>query len=62
MNVLVNAWNAAPVILDVGGRTDGYIIPPSGEGGLKFGSGLHKFASADAAPAVSFTPFVISKV
>lgn len=42
------AWEAAPVILDVGGKTDGYIIPPSGEGGLKFGSGLHKFASADA--------------
>jgi sarcosine oxidase len=45
---LAAAWAAAPVILDVGGRTDGYIIPPSGEGGLKFGSGLHKFASADA--------------
>lgn len=45
---LVQAWNEAPVILDVGGKTDGYIIPPSGEGGLKFGSGLHKFASADA--------------
>jgi sarcosine oxidase len=42
------AWEAAPVILDVGGKTDGYIIPPSGQGGLKFGSGLHKFASADA--------------
>lgn len=41
-------WEAAPVILDVGGTTDGYIIPPSGEGGLKFGSGLHKFASPDA--------------
>ncbi|MGN6767078.1 MAG: NAD(P)/FAD-dependent oxidoreductase [Rhizobiaceae bacterium] len=45
---LTAAWAAAPVILDVGGRTDGYIIPPSGEGGLKFGSGLHKFASPDA--------------
>ncbi len=45
---LKEAWRTAPVILDVGGRTDGYIIPPSGEGGLKFGSGLHKFASADA--------------
>lgn len=42
------AWEAAPVILDVGGKTDGYIIPPSGPGGLKFGSGLHKFPSADA--------------
>lgn len=42
------AWDAAPVILDVGGRTDGYIIPSSGGGGLKFGSGLHKRRQADA--------------
>ena len=32
----------APVILDVGGKTDGYIIPPTGGAGMKFGSGLHK--------------------
>ena len=42
------AWEEAPVILDVGGRTDGYIIPPSGGGGLKFGSGLHKVRTSDA--------------
>jgi len=42
------AWEAAPVILDVGGRTDGYIIPPTGGAGLKFGSGLHKQRWADA--------------
>lgn len=42
------AWEAAPVILDVGGRTDGYILPPSGTGGLKFGSGLHKEKWPDA--------------
>lgn len=42
------AWEAAPVILDVGGDTDGYIIPPSGGGGLKFGSGLHKVRTSDA--------------
>ncbi len=42
------AWQAAPVILDVGGATDGYIIPPSGGGGLKFGSGLHKERWPDA--------------
>lgn len=41
-------WATAPVILDVGGITDGYIIPPSGDGGLKFGSGLHKVATSDA--------------
>ena len=42
------AWREAPVILDVGGETDGYIIPPSGDGGLKFGTGLHKRAHDDA--------------
>lgn len=42
------AWEAAPVILDVGGETDGYILPPSGTGGLKFGSGLHKEKWPDA--------------
>lgn len=45
---LVPAWEAAPVILDVGGKTDGYIIPPSGGAGLKFGSGLHKDRTDDA--------------
>ncbi|WP_421858940.1 NAD(P)/FAD-dependent oxidoreductase [Oricola sp.] len=45
---LADAWAAAPVILDVGGETDGYIIPPSGGGGLKFGSGLHKVENPDA--------------
>ncbi len=50
---MMAAWEAAPVILDVGGRTDGYIIPPSGGGGLKFGSGLHKerWANPDAGRA-----------
>lgn len=42
------AWDSSPVVLDVGGRTDGYIIPASGGGGLKFGSGLHKRKSPDA--------------
>jgi sarcosine oxidase len=42
------AWAAAPVILDVGGNTDGYGIPPSGGAGLKFGSGLHKVETSDA--------------
>jgi sarcosine oxidase len=45
---LRQAWDAAPVILDVGGKTDGYIIPPTGGGGLKFGSGLHKVHTSDA--------------
>jgi sarcosine oxidase len=42
------AWRSAPVILDVGGRTDGYVIPPSGGAGLKFGSGLHRMETSDA--------------
>lgn len=42
------SWQTAPVILDVGGRTDGYIIPPTGGAGLKFGSGLHKEKWPDA--------------
>lgn len=45
---LRSAWEAAPVILNVGGKTDGYIVPQSGDGGLKFGSGLHKRAQPDA--------------
>lgn len=42
------AWEAAPVILDVGGVTDGYMIPPSGGAGMKFGTGLHKVETSDA--------------
>ena len=42
------AWLAAPVILDVGGTTDGYMIPPTGGAGMKFGSGLHKVPTSDA--------------
>jgi sarcosine oxidase len=44
---LAAAWGSAPVVL-VGGNTDGYIIPPSGGAGLKFGSGLHKVETSDA--------------
>jgi sarcosine oxidase len=42
------AWEAAPVILDVGGKTHGYMIPPSGGAGMKFGSDLHKVPTSDA--------------
>jgi glycine/D-amino acid oxidase-like deaminating enzyme len=45
---LVGIWQTAPVILDVGGTTDGHIIPPTGGAGLKFGSGLHKVPTSDA--------------
>ncbi|CAH2399911.1 NAD(P)/FAD-dependent oxidoreductase [Mesorhizobium escarrei] len=42
------AWQTAPVILDVGGAVDGYVIPPSGGAGMKFGSGLHRVPTSDA--------------
>jgi sarcosine oxidase len=42
------AWEAAPVILDVGGKTNGYMIPFSGGAGMKFGSDLHKVPTSDA--------------
>ena len=42
------AWETAPVILDVGGKTDGYMIPLTRGAGMKFGSGLHKVQTSDA--------------
>lgn len=45
---LKGAWQQAPVVLDVGGDTDGYILPPGRGAGLKLGSGLHKSPSGDA--------------
>lgn len=44
---LAEAWHAAPAMIGLG-RIDGYIVPPSGGAGLKFGSGLHKVATSDA--------------
>ena len=45
---LKSAWEAAPVVLDVGGKVDGYMIPPTGGAGMKFGSGLHRVETSDA--------------
>jgi sarcosine oxidase len=45
---LRTAWEAAPVVLDVGGKTDGYMVPPSGGAGMKFGTGIHKVETSDA--------------
>jgi sarcosine oxidase len=42
------AWEEAPIILDVGGKTDGYMIPLTRGAGMKFGSGLHKVPTSDA--------------
>ncbi|TIN26961.1 MAG: FAD-dependent oxidoreductase [Mesorhizobium sp.] len=42
------AWQASPVVLDIGGTVDGYVIPPSGGAGMRFGSGLHRVPTSDA--------------
>jgi sarcosine oxidase len=42
------AWETAPVVLDVGGATNGYMIPLSRGAGMKFGTGLHKVPTSDA--------------
>lgn len=49
-----SAWAEAPGFISVGGtRVDGYILPPVGGTGLKFGAGIHKIkAQADAFSAV----------
>ncbi|MTH99562.1 FAD-binding oxidoreductase [Roseibium sp. RKSG952] len=39
---LRSAWEAGPVILDVGGTVDGYVLPPVAGTGLKVGAGIHK--------------------
>jgi sarcosine oxidase len=39
---LAPAWENAPVLLDTGGDSDGYGIPPIGGSGLKLGTGNHK--------------------
>lgn len=42
---LADAWAASPVILETGGISDGYVLPPVRGAGLKFGTGLHKYRS-----------------
>jgi glycine/D-amino acid oxidase-like deaminating enzyme len=39
---LAEAWAASPVVLETGGTSDGYILPPVRGAGLKFGTGMHK--------------------
>jgi sarcosine oxidase len=43
---LAAAWEKAPVILDVGGTVDGYVLPPVRGTGLKVGAGIHKVRAA----------------
>lgn len=42
---LAEAWARSPVILETGGESDGYILPPVRGAGLKFGTGRHKIKS-----------------
>jgi sarcosine oxidase len=42
------AWAASPVILDIGGKIEGYVLPPSGGAGLKFGSTQHRRKAENA--------------
>lgn len=39
------AWENGPTILDVGGKVDGYVLPPVAGTGLKVGAGIHKIKS-----------------
>jgi sarcosine oxidase len=39
---LKSAWEKAPAILDVGGKVDGYVLPPVDGTGLKVGAGIVK--------------------
>ncbi|MEP3428672.1 MAG: FAD-dependent oxidoreductase [Roseibium sp.] len=42
---LKEAWERSPAILDHGGPTDGYVLPPVAGTGLKFGAGIHKYTA-----------------
>lgn len=45
---LADAWAGAPALFGIGGMHHGYILPPSGGGGLKFGAMPHREPVADA--------------
>ncbi len=45
---LAGAWAEAPVLFGIGGMTHGYVLPPSGGGGLKFGAMPHIEEKPDA--------------
>ncbi|WP_417425035.1 NAD(P)/FAD-dependent oxidoreductase [Hoeflea sp.] len=42
---LVDCWAGSPVILETGGESDGYVLPPARGAGLKFGTGRHRIKS-----------------
>ena len=45
---LDDAWSNAPAIVDIGGSSDGYVLPPSDGIGLKFGARAFKRSVPDA--------------
>uniref|UniRef100_E1THU6 FAD dependent oxidoreductase n=1 Tax=Burkholderia sp. (strain CCGE1003) TaxID=640512 RepID=E1THU6_BURSG len=45
---LESAWSKAPAIVDIGGSSNGYVLPPIDGIGLKFGAGTLKRAVPDA--------------
>ena len=44
---LEEAWSKAPAIVDIGGASDGYVLPPLDGIGLKFGAGINKAHAPD---------------
>ncbi|SIT35499.1 FAD dependent oxidoreductase [Paraburkholderia ribeironis] len=44
---LQDAWSNAPAIVDIGGHSDGYVLPPMDGVGLKFGAGMCKSNAPD---------------
>ncbi|MFM0606983.1 FAD-dependent oxidoreductase [Paraburkholderia sediminicola] len=44
---LEDAWSNAPAIVDIGGDSDGYVLPPVEGVGLKFGAGVHRSSAPD---------------
>lgn len=44
---LEDAWSNAPAIVDIGGDSDGYVLPPVDGVGLKIGAGVHKVRALD---------------
>ncbi|MFM0198834.1 FAD-dependent oxidoreductase [Paraburkholderia fungorum] len=44
---LEEAWSNAPAIVDIGGDSDGYVLPPIDGVGLKFGAGALKSRAPD---------------
>ena len=44
---LAEAWSNAPAIVDIGGASSGYVLPPIDCVGLKFGASVHRSRAPD---------------